>query len=188
MKTRIKYILLLLCSLSLSLSAVQAKEGDERPPHKDGQEARLLQDLLDMDDQGLANLRATIQRIEKMSPEEKAQIKQRIGKMRNMDPERVEAMREKYKSIPPEQRKAMHERWSKLTSEERDAWREKLTNMSHEERSAVFEKEGFLPIRGKKGQKDPSRDKREDSRPRDKREKGPQHNQPDGPPPAEAAE
>lgn len=179
MKTRIKYILPILCSLSLSLSAVQANEGEARSPQKNSEETRLLQHLLEMDDQGLADLRATIERIEKMSPEEKKQIKQRIGKMRKMDPQRVEALREKYKAIPPEDRKAMHERWSNLSSEERDAWRKKLTKMSHEERSAIFEKEGFLPLRTKKGEKGQSRDNRENGPPR-RREGGP-GGQPRGP-------
>ncbi|CAA6677896.1 MULTISPECIES: DUF3106 domain-containing protein [unclassified Lentimonas] len=121
---------------------------------KGGGESRLLLHLLEMDDAQLASIRQTVERIEKMPPEERQKMRERIGKMRDMPPEKVEAMREKFKAIPQEQREAMRERWMSMTHEERNEWRDKLKRMSREDRNAVFEEQGFLApptIRDKNG-------------------------------------
>ena len=165
MKTHLKITCLALCCFSLGLSSLLANNS-ERPkgPPSDPQ-SRMLQHLLEMDSKELANLRLTIERIEKMTPEEKGQLRQRISKMHQMDPKRIEAMREKYKAIPEETRKNMRKRWMSMSTEERAEWRQKLSEMSPEERSAVFEKEGFLPSRGPKNKKGPPSDREPGSRP-----------------------
>ncbi|MDP4610379.1 MAG: DUF3106 domain-containing protein [Opitutales bacterium] len=158
MKTSLKHTLFIIGSLSISLLPVAANE-DAAPPPPPGHETRLLQHLLQMDSQELVNLRQTIERIEKMSPEEKDRLNQRIGKMRDMDPERIESMRKKYEAIPEETRQAMRKRWMEMTPEERDAWREKLRAMTPEERDDAFEENGFLPSRPKEDRKGPPRER-----------------------------
>ena len=146
-----KIVCLALCCLSLnSLYANQPPPETDSPPRH---ETRLLQHLLEMDNAELANLRATIERIENMPPEERALLRQRIGKLKKMDPERIDAMREKYRAIPAETRHAMRQRWMSMTPQERAEWRKKIGNMSREERSATFQEEGFLPPR--KGRESP---------------------------------
>lgn len=146
-----KLICLALCCLGLNnLYANEPSQGHGRThPH----DTRLIQHLLEMNDDELANLRATIVRIEKMPQEERELLRSRIGKLKQMKPEHIEAMHEKYKAIPEETRKEMRDRWMKMTPEQRKEWRQKLAGMSPEDRSVVFEKEGFLPARnkGKKG-------------------------------------
>ena len=164
MKTVTLFPLLLSAVMIVSSSFAQdtAPNKPERPTQrqggghgaKGGGESRLLQHLLQMDDEQLSNIRQTVERIEKMPPEERKKMRERIGKMQEMPPEKVEAMREKFKAIPPEQRDAMRQRWMDMPHEERMEWRNKLKNMSPEERKAAFEDEGFLappPNRDKKG-------------------------------------
>jgi hypothetical protein len=158
----------LITSLCCILIAVTSAVGQEdrataRPeaPQQRGAggETRILQHLLQMDDQELVNLRQTIERIEKMPPEEKEKLRERIGKIDKMPPEQVDAMRKKYESIPNEQREAMRERWMGMSAEERTQWREKLRNMSHEERAAVFEEQGFMAPRPKHDKKGPRKNR-----------------------------
>ena len=149
--------------LSLALIAVPLladSPKEQRGPKDRGNETRMLQHLLKMEQAELTELRQTIERIEKMSPEEKELLRKRIGKLQDMPPEHVDAMRKRFEAIPEETREAMREKWLSQTPEERQEWREKLRNMSHEERSKVFEEEGFLPMHGKgpgKGQGKPPR-------------------------------
>lgn len=119
-----------------------------------GGETRILQHLLQMNDEELVNLRRTVERIEKMSPEEKAQLRERIGKIHKMPAGKVDEMRKKFEAIPQEQREAMRKRWMEMSPEERTEWREKLKKMSPEERKTVFEEQGFVappPHKIKKG-------------------------------------
>lgn len=153
----------LIASFCCLLIAVTSAVGQDAPrgarpegtqQRGSGGETRILQHLLQMNDQELVNLRQTIERIEKMSPKEKAQLRERIGKIHNMPPEKIDAMRKKFKAIPKEQREAMRERWMGLSPEERAEWREKLRNMPPEERKTVFEEQGFMappPHKNKKG-------------------------------------
>jgi hypothetical protein len=132
-----------------------------RPPEEQrgsGGETRLLQHLLQMDAQQLADLRQTIERIEKMSPEERAQLSERIGKIHDMPPGKIDAMRKKYEAIPEEQREAMRKRWMEMNNTERSEWRKKLRKMTDEERQAIFEEQEFMPPpppRDKKGPRFP---------------------------------
>jgi len=130
-------------------------ESPQQNRTKVGGESRLLQHLLEMDDQQLSNIRQTIERIEKMPPEERQKMREHIGKMRNMPPEKVEAMRERFKAIPQEKREAMRERWMNMTPEERMEWRDKLKDMSPEDRKALFEEQGFLAPRQNRAPKGP---------------------------------
>jgi hypothetical protein len=168
----------LICGLLLSVGTSSYAESDVNvspppKPHQPGDrpdETRLLQHLLQMEDYELANLRQTIQRIEKMSAEEKAHLHERIGKMHKMDPERIQAMREKYEAIPKEQREAMRQRWLAMTPEQRLEWRKKLKQMPPDEREAVLEELGFMPAPPRKGKKGPRPPHSDDQRPRVERE------------------
>lgn len=143
----------------------------ERMPRAEGQqkrqqgnESRILQHLLKMDDRELGNLRQTIERIEKMTPEEKEQLRERISKYHKMQPEKVDAMREKFEAIPKEQREAMRARWMEMTPEQRTEWREKLKKMSHEERKALFEEQGFVAPPPQQREKNGLRSRRVDGK------------------------
>jgi hypothetical protein len=140
----------LLCAILLSASYGLAQPTDsaeraQQKPDRRGAETRLLQQLLHMEAQQLAHLRETIERIEQMTSEEKAQLRGNIGTLRNMPPEKIDAMRKQYKAIPQQERQAMRERWLEMSPEQRAEWRRKLRQMSHAERKAVFEQQGFLP-------------------------------------------
>jgi hypothetical protein len=178
MKTRslITLICGLLFIISVGTSSYAESDVDVSPrpkPHQPGDqpyETGLLQRLLQMEDNELAKLRQTIQRIEKMSAEEKAHLHERIGKMHEMDPKRIQAMREKYEAIPKEQREAMRQRWLAMTPQQRLEWRKKLKQMSPYERKAVFGELGFMPTPPDKGKKGPRPPHSDDQRPRVERE------------------
>jgi hypothetical protein len=110
----------------------RAPEGISQPGS--GGETRLLQHLLQMNDAELVNLRQTVERIEKMSPQEKTLLRERIGKFDSMAPGKVDEMRKKFEAIPE--------------------WRKKLKEMSPAKRKAVFKEQGFMaphPHHHKKG-------------------------------------
>lgn len=143
-------LLSVLCSILLTTTsgvcqAARSPQASQKQPDNSHTETRLLQQLLKMEDQQLANLRQTIEHIEQMTPEEKAQMRGRIGTIRKMPPEKVAAMRKQYKDIPKEEREAMRDRWLQMSPEARAEWREKLRSMSREERQAAFKEQGFLP-------------------------------------------
>lgn len=168
MKRLLTFLALTLIALPLQADSPNKSRG----PDGDGGEARMLNHLLSMDQAQLTELRQTIERIEKMSPEEKQLLRQRIGKLQDMPPERVEALRERFEAIPKETRDAMRDKWQSLSPEERREWRQKLRDMSHEERADTFEQEGFFPDFGKgpgkgpgKGSGKPPRDGQKPPRP-----------------------
>ena len=154
-------LLSLLCCMLLTATssvcpAATSPQATPEQPDKPHTETRLLQQLLQMEDQQLTNLRQTIEHIEQMTPEAKAQMRGRIGTIRKMPPEKVAAMRKQYKDLPKEQRQAMHDRWLQMSPDARAEWREKLRSMSREERQAVLKAQGFLPPhRDKKGPRPP---------------------------------
>ena len=152
--------LTLLCGLLLATSCGLCQDASSAQPgtherRRAGAETRLLQQLLHMEDQQLANLRQTVERIEQMTPEEKAQLRGHIGTIRKMPPETVDAMRKQYQAIPKEQRQAMRQRWLQMSAEERAEWRRKLRDMSPVERNAAFKQQGFLPPPPHSDQKGP---------------------------------
>ena len=176
MKTRT--LLSLLCASLLGWSNSYAQEGPEPPPshedqgrmhphgeaHKPGgqsgrHETRMLSHLLKLDDEQLSKLRQTIERIEKMSPEERTALQERIQKMDGMDSEKVDAMRRRFEKIPKETRDAMRQRWLEMTPEERHEWHAKLRGMSPEERQTVLREQGFLPLPPKKRNKGPKNER-----------------------------
>lgn len=159
MKTT-RLIASLCCLLIVATNAVGQDARNTRPegaPQQRGSggETRILQHLLQMNDEQLVNLRQTIERIEKMSPEEKTQLREHIGRIHKMSPGKVDEMRKKFEAIPQEQREAMRERWMGLSPEERAEWREKLRSMPPEERKAVFQEQGFMAPRPHKNKKGP---------------------------------
>ncbi|MGC6454892.1 MAG: DUF3106 domain-containing protein [Coraliomargaritaceae bacterium] len=156
MKTdkQILSILLLLCLIFSGQSFAQSESTSEKvtpPAHQPGKkplrstESRLLQHFLSMDQAELAKIRQTLERIEKMSPEERAGLRKRMKEMQASDPAKVEAMRQYYQSIPKETREAMRQRWDAMTADQRADWRRRLQGLSQTERLRVFEEEGFLP-------------------------------------------
>ena len=150
MNPSLKLYGLALCCLALALSNLAAgNQSEPRNGLQKGHQTRLLQHLLEMDDQELSGLRQTIERIEKMEPEEKEQLRKKIGRMHKMDPQQVDKMREKYQSIPEATRREMRKRWTEMSPKERAEWRKKLSAMSPEDRTQLFEQEGFLPIHRK---------------------------------------
>ncbi|MFP4674055.1 MAG: DUF3106 domain-containing protein [Opitutales bacterium] len=108
----------------------------EQPQHK----ARMLDHLLSMEQEELAELRKTIERIEKMSPKEKKALKKRLARLREMDPEQIRAHRERFKAIPESARKEFKQKWHDMTPEERRKWHEKWHDMSAEEHRKHFKK------------------------------------------------
>ncbi|MFU8847705.1 MAG: DUF3106 domain-containing protein [Opitutales bacterium] len=112
-----------------------------------GRESRMLMHLLKMDGAELQRLRETVERIEAMSPEERANMRERLGKLQKMDPERRKALCERYQSMPKEKREAMRQRWMEMSPEERSEWREKLRSMSPEERIDAMDAAGIMPPR-----------------------------------------
>ena len=150
----IVFLLALACALPLWANATKDSKG---PPKSAQRETRMLQHLLKMEPNELANLRQTIERIERMTSEEKEKLRKRIGKLDQMRPEHIKAMREHFEAIPRETRNAMRQRWLDLPQEERQEWHKKLRAMRPEERQEVIKEQGFLPTPRKahKGKKSP---------------------------------
>ena len=115
----------------------------KKPPHST--ESRLLQHFLSMDQAELAKIRQTLERIEKMSPEERADLRKRMKDMDAVDTAKIEAMRQYYTSMPKARREAMRERWAAMTPEEKANWRRRLRELTPTGRLEIFDKEGFLP-------------------------------------------
>lgn len=134
--------------LSFSMPLSQADEPTdlqaERLVYSD-KEARVLHQLLKMERHELTRLRETIERIEKMSPEEKTILSKRIHKIRQMPREQLEAMRQNFNAIPKETREAMRARWMEMNPAERAKLRARLKEMTPKERQATFEEDGVLP-------------------------------------------
>ena len=146
MKTVISFLSLTLVCLAPLCAEPRA---DARPPQDRKNETRMLHHLLEMEQADLTALRQTIERIERMTPDEKKLLRERITKLEKMKPERLEAMREHFDAIDPKVRDTMHKRWLEMTPEERRNWRKKLHDIPAEERINLFKAEVFLPTPGK---------------------------------------
>ena len=74
------------------VAATSDRANQARQPRPDHATRQLLK-LLKMDAAELRDLRATLERIDSMPPEEKAMLRQRIKKMQAMDPQQIETLR-----------------------------------------------------------------------------------------------
>ncbi len=136
------------CLLSLiSFASVQLHA---EMPTPEPREARMLMQMLRMNDAELAKLRETVERIEAMNPEERARMREQLKELRKMKPEEQARLREKVEAIPEADRQKMRERWQQMSPEERREWRQKLKDLTPEERRAAMEDVGMSP--GKKRQ------------------------------------
>ena len=136
--------------LSLSLATVLLPQSTLAQTGDPERESRMLMHLLKMDDAELMKLRQTVERIEIMTPQERANMRERLGKLQQMSPERRQALRERFRAIPPEKRAAMRQRWLDMSREERREMRQQLRNMSPEERAEAMEENGLQPVKRSK--------------------------------------
>ena len=142
-------IAIILTSLSAQPLWADPPKDSQGPPESAQRETRILKHFLNMEPADLVNLRQTIERIERMTAEEKEKLRKRVGELDQMRPERVKAMRERFESIPREKREAMRQRWLDLPPKERHEWHQKLRAMSPEQRQEVLDEQSFLPTPGK---------------------------------------
>lgn len=125
-------------------AATSDRANQARQPRPDHATRQLLK-LLKMDAAELRDLRATLERIDSMPPEEKAMLRQRIKKMQAMDPQQIETLRRRFDAIPPERRQAMRQRWLEKSPAERRAWRARLRELPAQARHELMLQEGILP-------------------------------------------
>ncbi|WP_269525489.1 DUF3106 domain-containing protein [Coraliomargarita parva] len=146
-------ILTALLSFGFQLGAEEATAPEAQgppPPQEAGaprpdNNARLLRHLLSMDNAQLAELRTTIERIEKMSPEEREVMRRHIDKIQKQSPDRFDNLRKRYEAIPEEKREAMRKKWQEMPKEERRAFLQSIRDLSPEERAEAFDAKGVLP-------------------------------------------
>ncbi len=143
---------ILTCTALLSLFCLGqlSAERDAGPsgPNKQAGESRMLMHLLKMDDAELGKLRETVERIEAMSPEERARKRQQLKQLRQMDPGKRERLRQHFQSISEDQRREMRQRWNEMSPEERRAWRMKLRGMNPKGRAKAIQDADLIPPKG----------------------------------------
>lgn len=100
----------------------------------------MIERFLDMPPERLAEIRATLERVEAMSPEEKDAMRKRIAEFRRLPPEKRHKISQALENIPEAERRKIHAYWKSMSPEERRKKREAFQNMSPEERAAWREK------------------------------------------------
>ena len=101
--------------------------------------------LLKLDAAELAELRLTLERIEGMTPDEKAAFTERVQRLHAMPSNTAQKLYQGYQSIPPQERARMHQRWREMSPEERKAWRQEMNELEPGERLQRIKERGILP-------------------------------------------
>jgi len=105
------------------------------------EEAALLDRFLSLPPEQLTQARQTIERIERMSPEERAALRERVRAQREAgDRERSEGARQFWSELPPDQRRALRERLADFPPRERWDRLERLRNTPAPQREAAIKR------------------------------------------------
>jgi hypothetical protein len=121
MKTRIFTLLIVSIFLLPPILAAKGPGGGGNSRVNESGLATLDQ-FLDMGDDELEQLEATIRRIRQMTPEERQAYREKISRYRKMD---------------PQERQSIQQAWGQLDARVRTAWREFMLGLSPDEREAV---------------------------------------------------
>ena len=101
-------------------------------------EMRNLERFLMLPPEKLAEMRRTIETIEKMSPEERDAMRRRIEEYRKMNPNMRQRMKDSLGDIPPGDHRFLRRHFFLLTPEQRKAEHKKINNMTPEKRRAYY--------------------------------------------------
>ena len=101
-------------------------------------EMRNLERFLMLPQEKLAEMRRTIETIEKMSPEERDAMRRRIQEYREMHPNMRRHMKKSLSDIPPGDHRILRRHFFLLTPEQRKAEHNKINKMTLEKRRAYY--------------------------------------------------
>ncbi len=101
------------------------------------EQAEMLESLLDMSPQRLANTRALIERLERMDEKERETLRKRVRAFHSQSPEEIARQRERWRKMSPEERAEFRRQLRDLSSRETEIAEEETVNPHIEKR---FEK------------------------------------------------
>lgn len=113
---------------------------EQSAPEIDGEPLAVLERLLNASPDKLARLRELIIKIENMSPEDKAQMRERIEQFHELNGTQRRGAMRRMEHIPPQDRRVLMRHWLRLPPEQARAERQRLLQMSPEERRAYRER------------------------------------------------
>lgn len=103
-----------------------------------GEDWMILERFLHMSPDKIAKMRAFLDKLESMTPEQKAELVAQFREMRRMSETRRQALLEQMKQLSPEERAGAMRHFFNLSPEARAAEQEKIRQMSPEERTAYL--------------------------------------------------
>ena len=101
-------------------------------------EMRNLERFLMLPSKKLAEMRRTIETIEKMSPEERNAMRRRLEEYKKMNPNMRQRLKKSMGDIPPESHRFLRRHFFLLTPENRKAEHNKINKMTPEKRRAYY--------------------------------------------------
>ena len=108
-----------------------------KQPQMDPGQLRMIEQLLKMDNEELARIRMTIERIEQMEPQQKERLLTRIQGFQDVDNERRIIVRREMRQMSPDDRDILRAWLSRMTPEERQQNTQKLDDLTAQERIAL---------------------------------------------------
>ncbi len=94
----------------------------------------MLDRLLSLPPERLSHMRTTIERIERMSDDEKHDLREKIREFKRLNPNQRTRLHRQWEGIPKETRSLLRQHWQDMSQEDRRAERLKLQHMNPQER------------------------------------------------------
>jgi hypothetical protein len=120
-------------------SAPDRNHADKPSEGKDGmQEMMLVDRFLRLPPERISHMRQTLERLEKMTADEKESLRQRIQQYKSLHPREQSQLHRNWERVSSEHRERMRQRWREMSEKERRLEREKVQKMSAEERRDYY--------------------------------------------------
>ena len=102
------------------------------------QEMMLVDRFLKLPPERISHMRQTLERLEKMTADEKESLRQRIQQYKRLHPREQSQLHRNWERVSPEHRALMRQRWQEMSEEERRLEREKVQKMSADDRRGYY--------------------------------------------------
>ena len=97
-----------------------------------------LERFISLPSERLSSIRRTIERIERMTPEEKDRLRKELHQFRQLRPEMRHEISKSFDSMPIAEKRFMRQHWLQMTPADRTRERRKMESMTAEERRDYY--------------------------------------------------
>lgn len=98
----------------------------------------LLDQFLSLPTDQLARIRRMVEQLERMTPEERHQLRTRLAEFRRLQPVLKRELTANIETVPPADRELLRQRWLQMSAEARKEESERIASMQENERKSYY--------------------------------------------------